>query len=214
MAKMAKNAAARSVPKVALRCEEAPTKGDVEGEAAEPVGAVPLLFPAATAIVEIVWPGPAGLPAVLAAGTAIVETVVWAAPALPAGPVATAVAAVVTPAGAEAGAGVPTTRAAADVVLPATVEKMTWGTVMAVERTDVVEDDGMTVPDEEQGTTMVVRTFIVVTSTEEAGVTVVTEAAQVMMAGLELMWGAQIPCIYDCADAISSSVAPWADKQS
>jgi len=80
--------------------------------------------------------------------------------------VAGAVAALLAPAGVAAGA-VPTTRAGAGVVaaapeaVAAGVEKATWGTVITVERTEEVEDDGMTTPeltpvDWVQGTTSVV----------------------------------------------------------
>lgn len=74
------------------------------------------------------------------------------------------------------------------------VSKTTCGTVMAVERTEVVDEDGMSVPLSEHGTTTVVSTWIVVTGIVPAAVPVgVTLAAQVMMAGLELRYGAQIP---------------------
>jgi len=73
--------------------------------------------------------------------------------------------AVMAPAGVDAGAGVPTTSAAE--VLPAAVAvvKMTCGTVIAVDKIEVVEEDGIAVPDAEQGTTTVVRTLMVVTGT-------------------------------------------------
>lgn len=107
--------------------------------------------------------------------------------------VAAGIGAVVTPAGTAAGL-VPATKAAVEVVLPVMVWKMTCGTTTAVERTEVVEDNGMTVPDSEHGTTTVVTTEIVVTGTVAAGVTVaVTAGAQVMTAGLESTNPAQIP---------------------
>jgi len=116
------------------------------------------------------------------------------------------------PAGAEVGVAVPTTRAADAVVLPVTVWKMTWGTVRAVESTEMVDDEGIAVPDAEQGTVSVVRMLMVVTGILAALVTgtpaavvagtpvpVLTGAegatleAQVTMAGLELACGAQMP---------------------
>lgn len=57
--------------------------------------------------------------------------------------------------------------------------------MIAVDRTEVVDEDGMAVPDSEQGTTTVVRTWMVVTGPE--GVAVAdgdTGAAQVTIAGL------------------------------
>lgn len=106
--------------------------------------------------------------------------------------------------------GVPTTKAGpagAVVAVPAfpvaggAVEKTTWGTVMAVERTVVVEDDGITLPMlgpavSEQGTTRVVRTCTVVTGMEAGCVTPAeaeTLEAPVTTAGLLGMYGAQIP---------------------
>lgn len=109
---------------------------------------------------------------------------------------------VVTPAAWEATV-VAGTRAAAAVVAPATVVNCTWGTVMAVERTEVVEEPGMTLPDEipvdsVHGTVSVVRIWTVVTGMDvattppELAVTVTVEAA-VTMAGLEETCAAQIP---------------------
>lgn len=66
----------------------------------------------------------------------------------------------------------------------------------AVESTDVIEEDGITVPDTVMGATMVVRTWMVVTGTAGAVVETpdgVTLAAQVTMAGLEPTCAAQIP---------------------
>jgi len=111
--------------------------------------------------------------------------------------VAAGVGAVTTPAATEA--GVPTTKAAEVVVLPVMVWKVTWGNVRVVERMDVVDDEGITMPDELQGTVIVVKTSMVVTGTGGAVVTppededVLTFVAQVMMAGLDPRWGAQIP---------------------
>lgn len=121
------------------------------------------------------------------AGTGTVAMVVAAG--TPAGVVS-------APAGAEVGVGVPTTRAAEAVVLPVMVWKMTWGTVRAVERTEMVEDEGIAVPDVEHGTVIVVRMSMVVTGTPAAVLTGpegVTLAAQVTMAGLEPTCGAQMP---------------------
>jgi hypothetical protein len=64
-----------------------------------------------------------------------------------------------------------------------------------VESTEVVDEDGMTVPDWEHGTTSVVKTVIVVTGTLVGTPVpvVVTLAAQVMIPGLEPIYGAQMP---------------------
>ena len=119
--------------------------------------------------------------------TATVAMVVWAAPA-----------GVVAPAAAEAGA-VPAIKAAEAVELPVMVLKTTWGTVMTVDSTVVLDEDE---PDDTpavavQGTTMVVRICTVVTGTVGAGVDVpldeATLGAQVTMAGLEEMCAAQMP---------------------
>ena len=69
---------------------------------------------------------------------------------------------VVTPAAWEA-CVVAATRAADAVVAPATVVNWTWGTVTTVERTEVVDEPEMTLPDEMpvdsvQGTVKVVKT--------------------------------------------------------
>ena len=88
-----------------------------------------------------------------------------------------------------------------ETVAPVTVVKTTLGTVTAVDRTDVVDDDGMTDPDEipvdsVQGTTMVVKISTVVTgkvvamAPDDVDVTV---EAQVTIAGLEPTQAAQIP---------------------
>jgi len=73
--------------------------------------------------------------------------------------------------------------------------------VTAVERTVVVDEDGMMLPALgpavwEQGTVRVVSTWIVVTGMEAGAVipaVVATLDAPVMMAGLDGTYGAQIP---------------------
>lgn len=61
-------------------------------------------------------------------------------------------------------------------------------------RTVVVYDDGMTVPDSLQGTTVVVATVTVVTGPVGYAVGAPeTAEAQVMMAGLLAIWFTQIP---------------------
>jgi hypothetical protein len=107
---------------------------------------------------------------------------------------------VVTPAAAEAEV-VPATKAAEAALTPVTVVKMTWGTVTAVDRTVVVDDDGITNPDEipvdsVQGPTTVVQIWTVVTGTNVGMAPPdvdVTVEAQVTIAKLELTWAAQIP---------------------
>jgi len=100
------------------------------------------------------------------------------------------------------GAGIPVTKTAEADVAPAeeTVVNATCGTVIAVEMTIVELEDGMMDPDKVpvvsvHGTTMVVKTETVVTGTVVTDAAAVVEMldAQVMIAGLDGMYGAQIP---------------------
>jgi len=165
--------------------------------------------------------GPAVVP-LDAVGISVAKVV---AAAVAAG-VAAGVALVMMPAATDAGAGVPTTSATA-AEEPTGVWKTTCGTVTAVLRTDEVDEPGTTVPDCEHGTKMVVRIWMVVTCSGTDGadgaVVVVAPAAgttgaaggvaQVMMAELTSIYGAQIPWKYFWALAISAS-DPWASIQS
>ena len=131
----------------------------------------------------------------------------------------------------------PGTRLTGTAVTPGAVvlgfSKTTWGTVTAVEMVVTVLDPGMTLPEVEQGTVIVVLYSIVVTGTATGGVTGASPVfegppvvatgvggASVTVLGQLVMipgfWGmncAQIPARYDKADCTSSS-EPQAVTQS